>query len=86
MSEMNYRGCMRPTEWCRGLGARTKLWLTVASATTLSRIRGRISPQAFRQSTKVVRVVCVALAVFATALSVIRSGAAALPGAEEVSS
>ena len=68
----------------RGLGARTKLWLTTASATTLPRVRGNLSPQEFRQSTNVARVVCLALAVLAPALSVIRSGAGALPGAEEV--
>jgi hypothetical protein len=45
---------------------------------------GNLLPQALRQSTGLARILCLALAAFAPALAAMRSGAAELPGAEEV--
>lgn len=45
---------------------------------------GNLSPQALRQSTGLAGVVCLALVAFAPGLAAIKSGAAEMPGAEEV--
>ena len=45
---------------------------------------GNLLPQALRQLTGLARILCLALAAFAPALAAMRSGAAELPGAEEV--
>jgi hypothetical protein len=81
---MNYNKCMRRGEWRRNSGARVRLLLTAEPETYLPRIRGSGSPQARRRSTRLARVVCLALAVFVPVLTALRSIAAELPGAEQI--